>query len=174
MSSVITEVAHKVDQAGLETVHVLGPTLRYVTEPRDDSGPCLLIGTIPPGVIVPLHSHADPETFVVTSGEIEALAHRSDEDFEWLRLRPGDVFDVPPCAKHGFRNVREEPAVMYIVSTGRIGRFFREVGDRVTAGRPPAPVSREALERFLTVAARYGYWNATPEENARVGINLSL
>ncbi len=174
MSSDMTEVAHLVDKAGLETVHVLGPTLRYVTEPRDDSGPCLLIGTIPPGVVVPLHSHTDPETFVVMSGEIEGLAYRSDKAFEWLRVRPGDVFDVPPGAKHGFRNVREEPAVMYIVSTGRIGRFFREVGDRVTAGSSPAPVSHDALERFLTVAARYGYWNATPEENARVGISVSL
>jgi mannose-6-phosphate isomerase-like protein (cupin superfamily) len=174
MSIVVTEIAHLVDQAGLETVHVLGPTLRYVTEPREDSGPCLMIGTIPRGVVVPLHSHADPETFIVKSGEIEGLASRSDEHFDWLRVRPGDVFDVPSGAKHAFRNVGEEPAVMYIVTTGRIGRFFREVGVRVTAGHPPAPVSREAIERFLAVAARYGYWNATPEENARVGISLPL
>jgi hypothetical protein len=28
------------------------------------------------------------------------------------------------------------------------------------------------LVRFATVSAKYGYWNATPEENAAVGIRL--
>jgi len=28
------------------------------------------------------------------------------------------------------------------------------------------------IQRFLNVAARYGYWNAKPEENARVGIRF--
>lgn len=30
------------------------------------------------------------------------------------------------------------------------------------------------LAHFATVAAEYGYWNATPEENAAVGIHFSL
>ena len=36
----------------------------------------------------------------------------------------------------------------------------------------PQPVSPEELTRFLRVATAYGYWNATPEENAAVGIRL--
>ena len=32
-------------------------------------------------------------------------------------------------------------------------------------GPPPVPD-----ERFLATAERYGYWNATPEENAEVGL----
>jgi mannose-6-phosphate isomerase-like protein (cupin superfamily) len=174
MQSTAGQMAHLVNNADLETVHVLGPTLRYVTEPSDDDGPCLMIGMVPTGVVVPLHSHADPETFIPISGEVEGLSYRSDQDFEWLRVGPGNVFQVPSGAKHGFRNVRNEPAVMYVVSTGRIGRFFREVGDRISPGVQPAAVSPAAIQRFLTVAARYGYWNATPEENARVGIALPI
>ena len=39
-------------------------------------------------------------------------------------------------------------------------RFFREV-----AGSTP--------EHFLAVSERYGYWNATPEESAAVGLPVS-
>jgi mannose-6-phosphate isomerase-like protein (cupin superfamily) len=47
----------------------LGP--RYLTSlslPPEDY--CLLIGEIPAGAIVPLHSHFDRETFYVLSGEM--------------------------------------------------------------------------------------------------------
>jgi len=34
------------------------------------------------------------------------------------------------------------------------------------------PPSGPAVRQFLGTAARYGYWNATPEENAEVGLRL--
>jgi hypothetical protein len=64
---------------------------------------------------------------------------------------------------------------MIIASTPTIGRFFREVGRAVAAGPPApaaAPPSAERVQRFLAVSARYGYWNASPAENARIGIAL--
>jgi hypothetical protein len=129
-------------------------------------------GTIPPGVIVPLHSHADPETFVMISGEIEGLS-QSPDGFVWIKIRPGDIFHVPGGAKHAFRNHSAEPAVMTLISTAKIGRFFQEIGTPVGPGsRKPAPPSAEAIQHFLEVADRYGYWNATPEENAKVGLSL--
>lgn len=45
-------------------------------------------GTIPPGVVVPMHSHPDPETFLPLSGELEGLVV-SPEGFAWGRDRPG-------------------------------------------------------------------------------------
>jgi hypothetical protein len=53
-----------------------------------------------------------------------------------------------------------EPAVMFVISTAKIARFFREV-----AGSTP--------EHFLAVSERYGYWNAMPEESAAVGLPFS-
>ncbi|HEY8551717.1 MAG TPA: cupin domain-containing protein [Vicinamibacterales bacterium] len=165
--------AYLVDTATLETLDLMGAVAQFIVGPDfGDTTPFVMRGTIPPGGIVPMHSHPDPETFCLVSGEMEALSV-SDTGFEWLRLRPGDVFHVPPSARHGFRNPGHEPAVSLITSTATIGRFFREVGVPVAPdGPPPAPPSRERVERFLRTAERYGHWNATPEENARVGLHV--
>jgi quercetin dioxygenase-like cupin family protein len=153
-----------------ETIDVLGPTIEYLTPlDGDENGPCVMRGTIPPGGVVPLHAHADPETFLMISGHVEGLVH-SDEGFTWVRIGPGDVFHIPGNAKHAWRNQSDDPAVMHLVSTTRIGRFFREVGR--PAGAAAGPPSPEALEHFLETAERYGYWNATPEENAAIGLAL--
>jgi hypothetical protein len=121
---------------------------------------------------VPLHSHADPETFIVLSGELEGLA-MSPDGIAWVPVRPGDVFHVPGHAKHAWRNPSSEPAVTIIVSTARIGRFFRELGTPArAAGTIARPPSDAQVRRFLETAERYGYWNATPEENEAVGLHL--
>jgi hypothetical protein len=58
-------VAHLVDPHKVATDDVLGPTVHYLTEPEtEDLWPCVMRGTIPPDVVVPLHCHADPETCV--------------------------------------------------------------------------------------------------------------
>jgi quercetin dioxygenase-like cupin family protein len=162
--------AHLVDLRDAETINILGPTIQFLTLPEaDDNDPCVMRGTIPPGVPVPLHSHRDPETFLMISGEVEGLAE-SDGGFKWVRIRPGDVFHVPGEAKHAFRNETGAPAVMIIVSTCRIGRFFREVA--TPAAAQPGPPSAEVILHFLETAEKYGYWNASPEENAEIGISL--
>ncbi len=58
---------------------------------------------------------------------------------------------------------------MIVISTTRIAQFLREVGTPDTEAGPP---SAEAIEHFLQTAERYGYWNATPDENAQIGICL--
>jgi quercetin dioxygenase-like cupin family protein len=165
--------AHLVDLGKTETVEVLGPLVQFLTAPANEDGvPCTMRGTIPPGIVVPLHSHADPETYLVVSGEAEALVEKAN-DLEWIRLGPGDVFEVPGHAKHAFRNTSRHPAVMIIVSTAKIGRFFQEIGTPIVSGAKTAGPPSEAIVRhFLQTAERYGYWNATPEENAQAGITL--
>lgn len=160
--------AYVVTPDRIEAFEVLGPTVEYLTPPREGE-PCVMRGTIPPRVSVPLHAHADPETFVMISGVVEGLSLDA-EGFEWIRIRPGDIFHVPGGAMHAFRNRTDDPAVMFIVSTDRIGRFFQEVGSPMHEGQQAPP--SEVIERFLRTSERYGYWNAGPEENARVGIAL--
>jgi hypothetical protein len=54
--------------------NVLGPIVEFFTQPAgDDRMPCTMRGTIPPGITVPIHSHADPEIYVAVSGTVEAL-----------------------------------------------------------------------------------------------------
>jgi uncharacterized RmlC-like cupin family protein len=128
-------------------------------------------GTIPPGVVVPLYSHVDSETFLQVSGEVEALVEAED-GFDWVRVRAGDVFYAPGGAKHAFRNQGQELAVMIVASTCRMDRFFREIS--VPAASAAEVPSGEMIRHFLQTSERYGYWNATPEENARVGISLPM
>jgi quercetin dioxygenase-like cupin family protein len=135
------------------TIDVQGAAIDFLTVPGEE--PSVMRGTIPAGMTVPLHSHADPETFVVVSGHAEGLV-----ESRWVQLDPGDVLNVPSGCKHGWRNSGDEPAVMILVSTAKMARFFAEI-----AGAGP--------EHFLATAERYGYWNATPEESAAVGLPFS-
>jgi quercetin dioxygenase-like cupin family protein len=130
-------VAHRVDPREVEAVEVMGPLVEFLTSPAaDDCTPCTMRGTIPPGMVVPLHRHGDPETYLIVSGEADGLAETS-RGLDWLPLRPGDLFHVPGDAKHAFRNHTDAAAVMLIVSTSKIGRFFREIGTPAVKGRGP-------------------------------------
>jgi uncharacterized RmlC-like cupin family protein len=115
---------------------------------------------------VPLHSHADPETFLAVSGEVEGLA-MAEEGFRWIPIRAGDVFHVPGGARHAFRNRSREPVVTVLVSTVRLARFFHEAAAPDDPGVAPGD---EAVRHFAETAARYGHWLATPKENAAVGL----
>jgi mannose-6-phosphate isomerase-like protein (cupin superfamily) len=173
MATADGRIAHLVDRRTARTIGVMGPTVQYLTPPKAGDGePCLLRGTIPPGVVVPLHSHADPETFVMISGRVEGLVMRPD-GHEWVAVGAGDVFHVPGHAKHAWRNLAAETAVMNMVTTGKMGRFFMELGVPAEEGSASGwPPSEADVQRFLEVAERFGYWNATPEENAEVGLRL--
>jgi quercetin dioxygenase-like cupin family protein len=128
-----------------------GATIDFLT-PVEDGAPCLMRGTIPAGGVVPLHSHADPETFIVIEGEAESYT-----DGRWVTVAAGDVHHIPGDVRHGWRN-GPAPAVMYLVTTATMARFFREVA--------------VGPDEFLAISARYGYWNATPEENAAIGLTI--
>lgn len=157
-----------VDLQDTEPLDVLGAIVEHLT-PLDDPQPCVLRGTLPAGVVVPLHSHPDAETLIVQSGELEARAGDA-----WVPLAPGEVFHVPPDAPHAWRTTSQAPAVAIIVTTARLGRFLREVGtpigsDAATAWPPPP----DAIARLTATAARYGHWTATPAENAAIGLALT-
>jgi quercetin dioxygenase-like cupin family protein len=164
----------RIDLSAAATLDVLGAQVQLLTDPERRHEPLIIRGSVPAGGVVPLHTHADPETFVTFSGALDALVY-SDDGPEWVEIRTNDVFHVPGGAKHGFRNRGREPAVTVIVTTPNLGLFFREVGTPVAPGSEPmGPPSQETIEHFLETAKRYGYWNATPEENAAVGLGLPV
>jgi quercetin dioxygenase-like cupin family protein len=158
----------------LETFDVLGPTIEFLMAPAEKGDSyCIMRGTIAPGVIIPLHSHEDFETFVIVSGELEGVAQSTD-GFKWIGMAPGDVFHVPAGAKHAFRNTSAAPAVVIVVSTARMGRFFREIGRPVPQNQLPSPPTPETIQHFLQTAEEYGYWLATAEENAEIGLHMPV
>jgi quercetin dioxygenase-like cupin family protein len=155
-----------------EALEVFGPRLHFLVRPEaNDEAPCVVKGTVPAGVSVPMHSHSGIEAFYVLDGEIEVLREKSG-DFDWIRASPGDFIEVPSGARHGFRNRSQLPVVLLITTTSKLGRFFQEVAKPINQGanfNAPLP---EEIQHFAKTAERYGYWLATPEENALVGISL--
>jgi quercetin dioxygenase-like cupin family protein len=153
-------------------VEFFGPTVEFLTLPEDEHNDfCVLKGTIAPGVSLPLHSHPDTEDFFIISRSVEGLRHDT-EGYKWVAAKAGDYIHVPGGAQHAWRNVSGEPLINLIITTKKLARFFREAGRPVIDA--PQPVAFEHLTRFATISAKYGYWNATPEENAAVGIDLSF
>jgi quercetin dioxygenase-like cupin family protein len=169
--------AHIVNEGTYGVLDVFGPTLEFLIFPEeaDGGGYCVMTGTIPPGVSVPLHSHPDIESFFLVSGAVQIMSQR-DGKFEWLDVKPGELVHVPSNAKHAWRNTSNEPAVQLITTTPKLGRFFLEIGRPVRAGRASvalSPPTRDELQHFMRVAANYGYWLGSPAENAAIGIALS-
>jgi quercetin dioxygenase-like cupin family protein len=145
---------------------VLGPRVQLVTDLTENKDYSLMKSEVPAGVIVPVHSHHDRETFVVLSGELEAFMEDS-----WKTVRAGETLDIPGNVKHAWRNSSGETVTLLIVSTVNMGEFFNEIGRPVDTV-PPGPPSPEALQHFVEVAIAYGYWLGTPEDNASIGIKL--
>jgi quercetin dioxygenase-like cupin family protein len=55
-----------------DVLDLLGPTIQHLTSlSGDDQGYCVLRWQIPPGVVVPLHSHPDRETFYIVAAQLK-------------------------------------------------------------------------------------------------------
>ena len=58
------EPSHGFNKKSHAVLDVLGPTVEFLVLPSERAGDyCVIRGSIPPGVSVPLHSHPDNETF---------------------------------------------------------------------------------------------------------------
>jgi quercetin dioxygenase-like cupin family protein len=159
-------------ESDCETLDVFGPSVQFLVAPQgSDEAPCVIKGTIPPGGSVPIHSHQAIEVFYVLSGNVEVLSEK-DGNTHWIAAGPGDFIEVPSGAKHGFRNRSQHPVVQLITTTSKLGRFFQEIGRSIPQGANGNPPSPDQLPHFVRTSERYGYWLATPEENAAAGILL--
>lgn len=164
--------AHVVVERDCQRLDLFGPTAQFLSEPQlNDETPCLIKGTIPPDGFVPIHRHPDFEAFFVLSGNVEVFSDK-DGRGRWIMAGPGDFIQIPSNAKHGFRNKSAEPSVQLITTTSKLGRFFQEIGRPITRGASVTPPSSDELQHFIKTSERYGYWLASPEENAAAGIQL--
>jgi quercetin dioxygenase-like cupin family protein len=159
-------------KAPREVLDVLGPTIEFLLPPAEvPTSYCVMIGSIPSGVSVPLHSHVDDESFYQLRGSVEVLMEHGDQ-LEWETVEQGGFVHIPGGTKHAWRNVAAEPAVQLLTVTARLGRFFHEIGRPIRPGTAPSAPTPEELQHFAAVAGRYSYWLGSPEENAAVGLTL--
>jgi quercetin dioxygenase-like cupin family protein len=164
----------KVQQRGPlseQTFDVFGVLLHFLLTPEETGGHISLYrGTISPGVIIPLHSHPDPEIFHVLDGGLEAFVERGPHP-AWSTFIAGDVLAIPGGVKHAIRNTSSTPATTLLVAQVELYKFFREIA-RPWGGQRPAAPPPEALQKLFTAAAKYNYWIGSEADNAAIGISL--
>lgn len=147
-----------------------GTLFEILVSPEEvGDGVCFIRGTMPPGTAVPLHSHSDWEFFYVLEGSIEIFQSK-DGMSGWRTVAAGAAAAVPPNIKHAARNTSALSASMVLVTTSKLSKFFGDVSKPFDPERRPSPPMPEEIETFVATAARYGYWMASPEENAAIGI----
>ena len=71
------------------------------------------------------------------------------------------------------RNASSVPATLALVTKSQLYQFFRELAKPFDPNQPPSAPTPEAMQQLFEVAARYGYWLASPAENAAIGLNVA-
>jgi quercetin dioxygenase-like cupin family protein len=151
-----------------QTFIVLGVLLQFLSTPEEINDQISVMrGTLPPGVVIPLHSHADPEIFYVLNGSLEAFQSKG-----WQTVSAGEVVSIPGNFRHALRNISPSPTTLITVSKQELYNFFRELARPFDPNSPLAPPSPEEMQQLFTVAKKYEYWLASPDENAAIGISL--
>ena len=149
---------------------VLGTLLQFLSTPNQNGDDIsVMMGSIPSGVVIPLHSHADPEIFYILEGTVEVYVGSQNL---WRLMKTGDVLTIPGNVRHALRNSSTSMMKTFMVSKKNIYSFFRELARPLAAaGTLPLPASNE-MSALFQAAAKYGYWLGSPGENAAIGISL--
>jgi quercetin dioxygenase-like cupin family protein len=166
----IDSFTHVVVERDGDAIDLFGPSFQFLVAPQpSDEAPCVIKGTIPPGGSVPIHRHPGVEACFVLSGTVEVLTDEGGEA-HWIAASPGDFIEIPSNAKHAFRNRSQHPVVQLLTISSKLGRLFQEIGRPITPGATLTRPSLDELQRLVKTCERYGYWLATPEENASAGV----
>src|SRR3984893_936514 len=154
--------------AGEQTLIVLGVLLQFLSTPEQVNDQISVMrGTVPSGVVIPLHSHAEPEIFYVLNGSLEVFQSEG-----WQTVTAGEVVSIPGNVRHALRNTSPSPITSLIVSKQELYSFFRELARPFDPNSPPAPPTPEEMQQLFSVAEKYEYWLASRDENTAIGISL--
>jgi quercetin dioxygenase-like cupin family protein len=157
--------------ADKQVFNAAGVLLQFLASPGEiGDAICLIRGTMPSGVVVPLHSHAEPEILYVLEGSLEVF--RSNRRINgWTTADVGDVLTIPGSVKHALRNSSSLPVTVALVTKSELYKFFRKLAKPFDPNERQTPPMREAIQELVAVAAEYGYWLASAEENAAIGLS---
>ena len=88
---------HILRERDREALDLFGPSVQFLIPPQpSDEAPCVMKGTIPPGVSAPMHSHPGVEAFFVLSGDVEVLSDEGGKA-HWIAAGPGDFIVYAFC-----------------------------------------------------------------------------
>jgi quercetin dioxygenase-like cupin family protein len=132
-----------------QTFNMFGVLLNFLVTPNETGYEVSLFkGILPPGVVIPLHSHAEPEVFYVLEGSLEVY-RESGESQGWSTTRPGGVLAISGKVKHALRNTSSTPTTVILVAQDELYNFFRSIAKPFEAGLMPAPPSPEDMRPRL-------------------------
>src|SRR5271154_4004354 len=155
-----------------QTFIVLGVLLRFLSTPEQINDQISVMrGTVPSGVVIPLHSHADPEIFYVLDGSLEVFQAGGPSE-GWQTINAGNVVSIPGNGRHALRNTSPTSTTTITVSKQQLYSFFRELARPFDPNRPPAPPTPNEMQQLFSIAEKYEYWLASADENAAIGISL--
>ena len=155
-----------------QTFNTFGVLLNFLVTPSETGHEITLFkGTLAPGVVIPLHSHSEPEVLYVLEGSLEVY-RESGEAPGWPTTQPGGVLAIPGNVKHALRNTSSTPTTVLLVTREELYNFFRSIAKPLEAGQMPGPPSPDDMQQLFAAAAKYHYWMGSPEENATIGISL--
>jgi quercetin dioxygenase-like cupin family protein len=156
-----------------QAYNVVGVKIQFLSTPEQVQDQISVMrGAIRPGVVVPLHSHPDPEIIYILEGSIEVF-QAEGPDAGWSAVGVGRTVSIPGNVKHALRNVSTLPAITVLVTKAGIYQFFRELALPFDPDQLPSPPTPEDMQKLFTAASKYEYWMASPEENAAIGISLA-
>ncbi|MGI4757001.1 MAG: cupin domain-containing protein [Janthinobacterium lividum] len=151
---------------------LFGVQLHFLIPPIDGNDRIAMYrGVVPPAVLIPLHSHREPELFYVLDGSIE-IYRDTDSPHGWTTLQQDEVFSVAGGVKHALRNSFDKPCTIVLIANGTLYDFFRRVVVPGVPNEPQLPLTAGQMQEFVGAAARYDYWMASPEENSAIGLHL--
>ena len=128
---------------------------------------CVFTAEMPAGMIVPLHSHFDRESFYILSGEMNFYDGAS-----WRILKQGELVDVLSNTKHAWRNASQSSASLLVVTTVRVGKFLQQASSPVETKLDTQRASAQK-EHFFKLVRDYGYWLGSPEDNESIGLSTN-
>ena len=165
--------AFKTPVEGEPTRFLLGPVVQFLAKPEETSEQfTVLRSTLPPSVVIPLHSHREAEWSYVLEGAVEVWSDRRESP-HWLEVTAPESVLIPSQARHAIRNTSRASAVVILVTAASLAHFFVQISVPITPGEQPSlPLTGEIVERFLVKQAEYGYWSGSREENAVIGVHL--
>ena len=92
-----------------QTFIVVGVLLQFLSTPEQINDQISVMrGTILSGVVIPLHSHADPEIFYVLNGSLEVFQAEGPSE-GWQTVNTGEVVSIPGNLRHALRNTSPSP-----------------------------------------------------------------
>ena len=155
----------KAQAAAPKLIDMVGARFETIVRMGTQESDTVLFRThMAPGKLVPLHSHIDPECFYVLSGQIEVFV--IDEAPGWRVIDSGGSLLIADGVKHVVRNSSDRPADLIVATNNRLARFFYEAGRPARPGLELSPPTDDDIQRLIRVSQAFGYWIATPAENA--------